>query len=164
VCIFGCTESPTDVPSSATPQGSPAAATAPVAAAPVTTEEMTLTVGYLLEGNSLQTIKNPDAETIEKHFRAIDWQNADRPGFIRLLRPGAKGPSYVIVKGTLGKPDTDKVFMGGAILPNADESLSVAAESPLETVDAGFELLTLFQNDMEKLRTVARQWAAKVAE
>lgn len=164
LCVTGCTDSPAP-PTSTQPQTVPNALPQPspvgtgAASTPPKSAELILKVGYLHEGGDNQTFNDPDVASLEKHVRAIDWQNVKRPGFVGLLRPGATRTSQTNIQGSLGSTDTDERFKAVVILYNVDGSFWGGAESPtLESVDAAIELLHLFQSDVEKLKVVVRQW------
>jgi hypothetical protein len=83
------------------------------------------------------------------------WQNPEWRPNVKLAREGA-GSSYIRLVGSLGAPNTDGLFraVGSGIL---DPGWS-GESPPLESVDAGLELLLLFRNDPEKLKTLVGAW------
>jgi len=159
-CICGCSQTPAP-----DPQGEGAAPAGSDAGAPVATgaSQMTLTVGMIF--GDAQTFPNPDVAAIEKHVRAKNWTNTEERPYLQLARSGANRTSVLKVQGTLGTPNVDGPFRAVLLLYNADGSAWGSAESPpLESVDSALELLLLFRNDVEKLKTVARQWKGEFAQ
>ena len=155
VCAVGCSDSPVPKPDASSQQAmtsTKAALEAPKPAA------LTLRYGLLLDGNNVQSINDPSVEVIEKHFRDIDWQNAGQPGYISLVRPGVKGASSIAIKGTMGTPNDGIELMAVVYLYDADGSISALGESRLKSVDETYELWMLFQNDIEKLKSIVLLW------
>src|SRR5262245_32592176 len=152
-CVAGCSNSAVPTPAEQAQRDPTGAATVPAAAA---TAELKLTVYANLDDPNMQTYANPDSATIEKHVRAMNWQNPQQRPYVHLSRVDASGGSYVKLQGTQGTPNTDGLFRAvgyGIAGPNwAGES------PPLESVDAGLELLIMFLNDPQKLMALAAGW------
>ncbi len=152
-CIPGCSDSPAPAPGVQSQGATSSSGAAPTSPA---TAELKMTVYVNFDDPDMQTFPSPDAAIIEKQVRAMNWQNAQQRPYVHLARIDASGGSYLKLKGTQGTPNTDGIFraigygIGG---PNwAGES------PPLESVDAGLELLLLFRNDPQKLRTLIGGW------
>lgn len=155
ICTAGCSDSSVSQPNVSPQQAATSTKSTPETPKPAA---MTLRYGSLLNGNTVKSVDDPSIEVIEKHFREIDWQNSKRPGYIGLLRPSGKAASSFTIKGTLGTPNDGSEFMAVAFLYNADGSVSALGESRLKSVDEAYELWMMFQNDVEKLKSVVLQW------
>jgi hypothetical protein len=159
-CIAGCSGPPASAPDGNQEQTT-ASGSAELKSAGAS--KLTLTVGMIF--GETQTFDNPDSTLIEKHVRATDWKNFQERPYIQLARPGAQRTSVLKVQGTLETPNVDGPFRAVLLLYNPDGTPWGAAESaPLESVDAAIDLLLLFRNDIEKLKTVAREWEGEFAE
>jgi hypothetical protein len=125
------------------------------------TSELMLTAYTNLGESEMQRMSNPDAAQIEKLVRGMNWQNPQQRPYVHLARVG-NGGSYLRLQGTQGTPNTDGIFraIGSGIL---DAGWS-GESAPLESVDAGLELLLLFLNDPEKLKPLLGEWATESSQ
>ena len=75
-----------------------------------------------------------------------------------LAREG-EGGSFVRLQGTQGTPNTDGIFR--AIGSGTLHARWAGESPPLESVDAGLELLLLFRNNPEKLKPLVGTWTTE---
>jgi hypothetical protein len=107
---------------------------------------------------SVKTFPGPGPETITKQIKAIDWTNVQQRPAVGLGRTMDDGTiRNLSVKGTLGAPNVDGEFRA-YWMGLVDEEAAFRKSPPLDSVDAAIELLLLFVNDYDELKSIVREW------
>lgn len=110
-----------------------------------------LIVGHGETPDSIKRFKAPDDETIKKQARSFDWTKTHEQAGVGLQSLYENALTNLSIS---KKEGNFRVYWVGVI----DGAEAYRKSPPLASLDAAIELLLLFRNDHEKVKSMARKW------